>query len=101
MFRNRNGARGQGRGARNSQGLGNAGGQGAGFGYGRGRGMGRGRGFFGGNQESNWDAGYRQNQSIEELTANIPTSEKKSWLENFKTHLLHRMSEVDEKLKNY
>ena len=100
MFRNRNGGRGQGRGAGfgNGQGRGQGGGAGAGFGRGRGAGAGQGRGFFGTNQESNWGDGFRQNQSLSELSAGVPASEKRSWLERFKAHLTHRMSEVDEEL---
>lgn len=87
MFRNGNGFRGQGRGA--------------GGGWGRGAGFGRGRGFFGPNQAENWESGVGWNQPLSALSAGIPESEKKSWLERFKSHLTHRMSEVDEELNNY
>ena len=103
MFRNRNSGRGQGRGAGtgNGQGRGQGLGRGAGSGQGRG-GVGNGQGQgFGQQQQSNWDAGLRQNQPLSVLSAGVPATEKKSWLERFKAHLMSRMSEVDEELKKY
>ncbi len=101
MFRNRSGGRGQGRGAGmgNGQGRGQGLGRGAGSGQGRGIDQGQGRGV--GQQPSNWGEGIRQNQSLSQLSADIPAAEKKSWLERFKAHLISRMSEVDEELKKY
>lgn len=111
MFRNANSGRGQGRGAGQgqgqglgrgagqAQGLGQGGGAGAGLGRGRGATQGQGRGL--GQQPSNWGEDARQNQSLSSLSAGIPASEKKSWLQRFKTHLIQRMSEVDEELNKY
>jgi len=104
MFRNRNGGRGFGRGAGmgNGQGRGQGLGQGAGFGRGRGGiGQGRGRGFFANQQASDWEPGIGWNQPLSALSNGVPAAEKKSWLENFKAHLLRRMGEVDEELKKY
>ena len=130
MFRNRNGGRGQGRvagmgngqgrgqglgrgaGMRNDQGrgqglgrstgMGNGQGLGQEAGFGRGRGgIGQGRGFSANQQASDWEPGIGWNQPLNTLSSGVPVAEKKSWLENFKAHLLRRMSEVDEELNKY
>ncbi len=121
MFRNRNGGRGQGRvaGMGNGQGRGQGLGRGAGLGNGQGRGqglgqgagLGRGRGGIGQGrgqglginnpQASDWEPGIGWNQPLNTLASGVPVAEKKSWLENFKAHLLRRMSEVDEELNKY
>ena len=93
MFRNRSGGRGQGRGQ--------GGGAGVGFGRGRGAGQGQGRGFFGANQFEDQSTGFWENRSLSEMSAGVPASEKKSWLEKFKAHLTRRMSEVDNELNKY
>jgi len=104
MFRNRNGGRGQGRGAGRGNGLGRGQGLGRGAGAGRGRGgygYGAGQGFGYQNANGDWEPGIGWNQPLSALANGVPEAEKKSWLENFKAHLLRRMDEVEQELKKY
>ena len=100
MFRNRNGGRGFGRGAGMGWGRGRGMGRGAGFGRGRGGGVGQGFGYAD-QQSPDWEPGIGWNQPLNALSNGVPLAEKKSWLENFKAHLLRRMGEVEEKKKKY
>ncbi len=102
MFINRNGGRGQGRGAGRGKGFGRGQGLGRGAGAGRGRGgYGAGQGFGYQNATDNWEPGIGWNQPLSALANGVPEAEKKSWLENFKAHLLRRMDEVEQELKKY
>ena len=64
----------------------------------RGRGFGRGRGM---GWQADPENGVRYNRPLNDLTAGMESGEKKSWLENFKTHLMRRMGEVNEELGKF